>query len=430
MKVSFTILVCILLLSITSTQAQITYPPIYTPVCSAPYKIVIIGSSTAYGSGATPIDSSWARKFAGYVGRQNSQTSIVNLGQPGFTTYHVMPTGYIPPPTRPFPVDVTHNITTALALKPDAIILNLPSNDIGLGVPVSEVKANFDLLVAKADSAKVPVWVTTTQPRNTLSPAEKLMQVELKDWILQHYGNKAVDFWTDIANPDFTIAAFYSANDGVHVNNEGHDLFFKRMVEEKIWDTICLRKTVNIPLPVTLAQFKATYNGATVELNWVTASEENSKHFEIQRSADGAQFTAIGIVASGNSTSLKNYLFTDGLPHTGNNYYRLKMVNIDGGFKYSAVILVKSSDSRKGITVYPNPVRDYVQMAWNNMERGTYSVDVLLPTGQLLKSYRVTINNPYQAVLIYRESNWKAGIYLLRVTGSDRNSFTRKLIVE
>jgi lysophospholipase L1-like esterase len=255
-KFSTAMLLSVLLLCVTRAKAQTPYPPIYSPVCNASYKIVIIGSSTAYGSGATPIDSSWARKFAGYIGLQNSQSSLINLGLPGYTSYHLMPTGYIPPPTRPFPVDTTHNITRALQLKPDAIILNLPSNDIGLGVPVSEVKANFDLMVAKADSANVPVWVTTTQPRNTLSPAEKAMQFELKTWIMQHYGSKALDFWTDIAMPDYTINPFYSANDGVHVNNAGHDLFFRRVVEEKIWDTICLRRNGSTPpnvLPVANA---------------------------------------------------------------------------------------------------------------------------------------------------------------------------------
>jgi lysophospholipase L1-like esterase len=430
MKISFAIVLSILLSCAARTNAQIVYPPNYTALCNTPYRIVLLGSSTTFGSGATPLDSSWGRKFATYVGRQNSQSTIVNLGLPGFTSYHLMPTGYVPPANRPHPVDVTHNITAALALNPDAIILNLPSNDIALGVTVAEVKANFDVIVAQAASAKVPVWVTTTQPRNGISPNEGLMQFELKNWILQHYGNKAVDFWTDIANPNHTINAVYNA-DNVHVNNAGHHLFFTRMVEEKIWDSICLRRAQNIPLPVTLVQFKATYNGVASELNWVTASEQNSDHFEIQRSADGVQFTAIGsVAAAGNGTSSKNYAFTDGVPLPGNNYYRLKMVDIDDRFKYSVVILVKSADSKKGITVYPNPVKENVQMTWKNMERGTYTVDILLPTGQLLKSYRIGINGPYQVLSINRENNWKKGIYLLRISSSNKNAFTQKLILD
>ncbi len=189
-------------------------------------------------------------------------------------------------------------------------------------------------------------------------------------------------------------------------------------------------RNANLVLPVTLVQFKAAYNGASVELNWLTASEQNSDHFEIQRSADGVQFTAIGNVkAAGNSIS-SAYTFTDGLPYAGNNYYRLKMVDIDGRFKYSVVLLVRSDDNKKGIAIYPNPVKDYVQMTWNNMKRGIYTIDLLLPTGQLVRSFGIVINNPYQVMSIRRESNWKTGIYLLRISSAEKNIFTGKIVLE
>lgn len=253
-------------MSIIVQPMSLPWPPVYTALCNDPYKIVIIGSSTAYGTGATPIDSSWARKLARYVGLQNSQSSVVNLALPGYTSYHLMPTGTTPPANRPFPVDTTHNITKALQLNPKAIIMNLPSNDIGLGVTVAEVKANFDLIVAKADSAKVPVWVTTTQPRNSLSPSEKLLQLELKNWIMQRYGNKAVDFWTDIADTSYNIVPMYSANDNVHVNNAGHHLFFRRIVEEKIWDSICLRKNA-APVAIAGEDINITGTAANIMLS-------------------------------------------------------------------------------------------------------------------------------------------------------------------
>jgi hypothetical protein len=175
-------------------------------------------------------------------------------------------------------------------------------------------------------------------------------------------------------------------------------------------------------------EFKALYNGTVVELNWRTATEQNSDHYEIQRSADGVKFMPIGSVAAAGNSTASNYVFTDRIPLSGNNYYRLKMVDTDGRFKYSTVILVVTDESKTGITVYPNPVIDYVQMTWKNMKRGTYVVNIILPTGQIVKSYRIAINNPYQAMSIYRESNWKPGLYLLRINSSDGNVLTGKLI--
>ncbi|RYY71662.1 MAG: T9SS type A sorting domain-containing protein [Chitinophagaceae bacterium] len=289
--------------SITIQPMNTPWPPVYTPLCSDPYKIVILGSSTAYGTGASPVDSSWARKLARYVTLQNAAASVVNLGLPGYNSYHLMPTGTTPPSTRPFPVDTTHNITQALRLNPQALIVNLPSNDIAFGVPVAEVKANFETLFAKADSAKVPVWFTTTQPRNNLSPSEKAMQVELKDWILQRFGNKAVDFWTNIAAAGDSIAPLYSANDGVHVNNAGHHLFFTRIVEEKIWDSICLRKNA-APIAVAGNDISISGTSATAQLN-------GGSSYDPEGGALTYQWTILsGAGASFNNSTLVNPVFT------------------------------------------------------------------------------------------------------------------------
>jgi lysophospholipase L1-like esterase len=211
---------------------------------TTPYKIVIVGSSTAFGIGAYPIDSSWARKFSAYFCANHLPIQVINLASLGLTSWDVCPTG-----TKvhvPFSVDKDRNITKALAFNPDAIILNLPSNDFAYGISTANIHQNFMNIVIAATARNVPVWVTTTQPRNGLSPYERLLQAELKDWIKLTFGNKSVDFWTDISNPDNTINTIYDSGDGVHLNNDGHDILFTRIIEEKILDSICIRKGVPI----------------------------------------------------------------------------------------------------------------------------------------------------------------------------------------
>jgi poly(3-hydroxybutyrate) depolymerase len=222
------------------------WPPPATPVCSQAYKIVVVGSSSAYGTGATPIDSSWVNKFRMYVQQQNPQITVTNIATLGLTSYQVLPTGFVPPANRPVP-ETDRNITKALSLNPDAIIINLPSNDIAMGYSLQECYDNFNRLAAAADAQHVPVWITTTQPRDRLSPTEKNMQMTLRDWIIQRFGNKSVDFWTTIGNSDGSMVPLYSAGDSVHQNNYGHHIFFTRIVAEKIWDTICNRLTGTPP---------------------------------------------------------------------------------------------------------------------------------------------------------------------------------------
>jgi len=234
------------------------WPPQVTPLCGRPFKVVVLGSSTAYGTGANPIDSSWVNKFQLYLSQQNAQSSVINLANPGFNSYQVSPTGIVVPPNWSFIVDTNRNITKALSLNPDAIILNLPSNDINAGIPLSEVQFNYNRIQATADSQHVPIWITTTQPR-TLSPDKALLQMDLRDWIMNRFGSKAVDFWSTVSNPDGTIKQYFAAGDGMHLNNYGHHVLFTRIVEEKIWDTICIRD--NLP-PIAVAGNDTTIHGS------------------------------------------------------------------------------------------------------------------------------------------------------------------------
>ena len=208
--------------------------------CNHAWKIVILGSSTSYGLGASVYDSSWAGRFTAYVKSKNSSNQVINLGMSGLKTYqNLRPDGYIPPVDRPTPL-YGYNITAALAAHPDAIIINMPSNDAVNGYLIAEQQANFEATMQLADSAKVPVWVTTTQPRLYMTSDQVSNLTQTRDWIISRFGNKSVNFWETVANADGSINSYYDY-DYAHVNNIGHNLFFTRMRAECILDTLCNR---------------------------------------------------------------------------------------------------------------------------------------------------------------------------------------------
>ncbi|MEM7162373.1 MAG: lamin tail domain-containing protein [Bacteroidota bacterium] len=97
--------------------------------------------------------------------------------------------------------------------------------------------------------------------------------------------------------------------------------------------------TINEPLPIELVEFEASkLNKNKTLLNWQTLSELNSAHFEIERSRDGIHFTKIGKeLAAGLSNVPIYYSFIDTEPYNGQNYYRLKSLDFDGSFDYSAM---------------------------------------------------------------------------------------------
>lgn len=221
-------------------------------------KYVVLGSSTAAGTGPKPIDSAWVWRYREYLFQKNTSTQVLNLAVGGYTTYHIMPDDFVSPSGRPQRV-LGRNITTALLASPNAIIINMPSNDAANNYPVSEQVSNYNVIMAKANEKNVPVWVATPQPRN-FSQSQIDIQLAMVDTTYKMFGEKAIDFWTTIANFDSRINPLYNSGDGVHLNNAGHQLLFSRVVDEKILEQIqTVSKVEQTPLVVTGFNLEQNY---------------------------------------------------------------------------------------------------------------------------------------------------------------------------
>lgn len=201
------------------------------------FKIVVLGSSTSAGAGASHPDSAWVNRYANYLEGINPGNVVVNFGVGGYNTYRIMPTGFVPPAGRPVPDD-TKNITAAIAQNPDAILINMPSNDVALGFSYAEQMFNLDTIVFIANQNNIPIWVCTTQPRNFSNQSQLDLQWEIKDSIYAHFNPYTIDFWTTIATPGYTIDPFYDSGDGVHLNDLGHALLSNRVKDTPILDSI------------------------------------------------------------------------------------------------------------------------------------------------------------------------------------------------
>ena len=112
--------------------------------------------------------------------------------------------------------------------------------------------------------------------------------------------------------------------------------------------------TKSSTLPVKIVDFTAKKINKTVELNWQTASENNSDHFVIERSKPNGAFIKIGEVnAAGTSNQLLDYQFIDNQPDKGYNLYRLRQVDKDNNFEYSLVRWVRLNDEKDELNVFP-----------------------------------------------------------------------------
>lgn len=310
--------------------------------------IVVLGSSTSAGTGANPPDSAYVNRVRAHIAGVDTTYKVLNLAVGGFTSYHVMPTGFVPPGGRPTP-RATNNITYALEYNPKAIFINLPSNDAASSYPMSEQIANYDTLVAVANRRNVKLWITTTQPRNLSTQAQLDLLTGMRDSVFTRYAPYAVDFWTTLAQPNGFIVPEFNSGDGIHLNNAGHRLLYQRAIEV----------ILPILVPVELVSFIGTRTGNDVVLQWITGTEANNYGFEVQRSADKTGFETIGFVeGSGTTASPTSYSFTDGTAQKEQTwYYRLKQIDYDGTSSYSGLAEVEA-ELPVGFFLfqnYPNP---------------------------------------------------------------------------
>lgn len=132
-------------------------------------------------------------------------------------------------------------------------------------------------------------------------------------------------------------------------------------------------------LPVVLTDFVAKRMDKDVLLSWQTAQESNSFEFEVERSANAKDFELVAILdAAGNSDTAKQYEFVD--EQAANLfYYRLKMVDLDGSFKYSAIESVAAQQSAAKmnlLNLYPNPTSGQLNLS---LEMATsHEVEILI----------------------------------------------------
>ena len=170
--------------------------------------------------------------------------------------------------------------------------------------------------------------------------------------------------------------------------------------------TNALRPTAQAPLPVNFIGFYAKKANSGVSLTWNVCAEMNVSGYEIQRSTDGNSFSKIGFVPAGSQSS---YSFTDSKP-TATAYYRIKSIDIDGGYKYSTIVGIKDGQSNVVLKAFPTPVQNQLTVQ-HSSAISSGKIEVLSVDGRLIKSLSLSAGVQQTSVDL---SSAKAGVYIIR----------------
>lgn len=186
---------------------------------------------------------------------------------------------------------------------------------------------------------------------------------------------------------------------------------------------------VRTKLPITLQEFTGKSSNCSNELQWKVADAKNFKEFEIEHSKTGTEFNTITSIQAKAETRNEGlnqiYSFTDNINKSKNQFYRLKMIDLDGSFKYSPVISVANECLTPTVGLYPNPLKKVndIQIELSNFGEKIQGKLIDL-TGRTIQSFK--LNNGINKIQV---DPFVHGIYWFALKDELNNEKVVKLSV-
>jgi RHS repeat-associated protein len=172
-------------------------------------------------------------------------------------------------------------------------------------------------------------------------------------------------------------------------------------------------------VPVTWLSFTGKTINKDNVLDWATASEQNSRNFNVERSLNGTQFISIGTVAAaGNSSTRRDYQFIDkniDLLDATVMYYRIRQNDLDGSFRTSNVVrLTYNQKEILNSIVYPNPTQGMITITVGDPALIGTAASIFDINGKLLERIKITANSQ-----VINLSKYVNGTYIIKLNNNE-----------
>ncbi|HOZ69251.1 MAG TPA: T9SS type A sorting domain-containing protein [Chitinophagaceae bacterium] len=183
-------------------------------------------------------------------------------------------------------------------------------------------------------------------------------------------------------------------------------------------------------LPVTLLNFSAAYRNGVTVLNWETENEVNFSHYEVERKTEsGADYIIVDSKQANGNAGRSAYTSSDNISSLtdGVVYYRLRMVDVDGKFKYSNVIMVrKEKKTITGISLSPNPVISTANatVRFEAASNAVVSLRVMDMAGRQVLAQQNNVTGGTNSIQVNNLNRLQPGLYIIQlVNGNELSSF-------
>jgi hypothetical protein len=176
-------------------------------------------------------------------------------------------------------------------------------------------------------------------------------------------------------------------------------------------------------LPVHLLSFTALPMGSQVSLTWKVTEQLNINSYTIEHSTNGTSFTSVqSVTANTNTDATYNAMHAN--PASGINYYRIRIVSVDGSAKYSEVRIV-IFNGKGSLSIFPNPANDKVNIQLPESWQGKdISIKIINQLGQEIINKQLKNASQVETINV---SNLPYGLYTIRLVNTDGTTESRKL---
>ncbi len=163
-------------------------------------------------------------------------------------------------------------------------------------------------------------------------------------------------------------------------------------------------------------------------MNWVTNTDYKNDYFEVEYSRDGINFELLEeVISISDSRNYMNYQSRDEHAAEGINYYRVKQIYGDGGYRYSEVKEVSFDLNLKDFTVYPNPALDEINLSLGAYEGLSAEIMISNSLGQLMQSRSIDVLT--DEVVRFGMPNYQPGVYTVRIKLDGKRQMTKMFVI-
>ncbi len=196
------------------------------------------------------------------------------------------------------------------------------------------------------------------------------------------------------------------------LNPGGNDL----AIDDISFTAIATPCSITLPLRWNYLKSEAQNSGNVIE--WGVDNVINNDYFIVEKSTNGIKFDALKTIAN---TPVNTYTYIDNsLSNEEVIYYRIKQVDTDGRYSYSAITKVINKIKVNILTLVQNPVFDFAKVKIN-AKKGSYSIQIFNTLGINIYQEKIILSSDYLEKFIATQ-NLKSGMYFIKLINSQNEN--------